>query len=363
MPGDRAMMRAMSLFDGTAHFNPLPWLQEKTLKALEDAARLVDLANEPDTTPWYAKTLKERATALIVRLAPVVVYVHGAGKEAANQEEWQGIARGGSFALGAWCKRWDIANPAAVALGALAEEREEAEADEKALTAEQPIAEASPGGGRRLSIYGAVTGTLIHADLSEPARRLMLWVLSRLWLSEHDDTAVVSRRFLPGDIGCSAEDTAAAYRMLSERRMLERVDGLKGVGPDSLALRVIVEGLNESKHPAEFREETFGFPGQFIDGKPTIANILTVPLPEHLGAALARWFGRATDDETGALAKHLQAVLDAGRALVEKVELRGGTDTPFLSVRLRQLMGDSDEDLRRVLVHAAEAWLRTRVVT
>jgi len=44
----------MSVFEG---FPPGPWLAEKTLAALELAASLVDLANEPDTTAWYRKTL------------------------------------------------------------------------------------------------------------------------------------------------------------------------------------------------------------------------------------------------------------------------------------------------------------------
>jgi len=357
------MMGAMSIFDQTSTFNPLPWLQEKTFRALEDAARLVDLANEPDTTPWYAKTLKERATGLIGRLAPVVVLLHGADKQAADQDAWKPIADRGSFALAAWCKHWDIADPSEVAMGAIAAERGADESDAKAEEIEQPVTEASPDSMRRLSIYGTVTGMLIHSDFSEPARRLVLWTLSRLWLSEFDDVAVVSRRFLPSDIGCSAEETASAYRLLCERGLLERVDGLKGVGPDSLALRVVVSGVNESKHPAEFREEQFGFPGQYIDGQTTLGNILLVPLPENLGAALARWFGRASSDDLDALAAHLQGALGAGRAHVEKVELRGGDDQPFLQVRLRQRLQDDEADLQKALVEAARGWLRARVVT
>lgn len=38
--------------------NPVPWLIEKTAIALGEAARLVDLANEPDTNAWYREALE-----------------------------------------------------------------------------------------------------------------------------------------------------------------------------------------------------------------------------------------------------------------------------------------------------------------
>lgn len=52
--------------------NPVPWLIEKTAIALGEAARLVDLANEPDTNAWYRQALKAAAFPVIGRLAPVV---------------------------------------------------------------------------------------------------------------------------------------------------------------------------------------------------------------------------------------------------------------------------------------------------
>ena len=49
----------MSILDEDSPLDPNPWLQEKSLAALQEAARLVDLANEPDTTSWYERKLKE----------------------------------------------------------------------------------------------------------------------------------------------------------------------------------------------------------------------------------------------------------------------------------------------------------------
>lgn len=40
----------MSIFDQTSGLDPTDWMREKSLAALEIAVKLVDLANEPDTT-------------------------------------------------------------------------------------------------------------------------------------------------------------------------------------------------------------------------------------------------------------------------------------------------------------------------
>ena len=48
-------------FDPDDPKNPFPYLAEKSLIALQEAARLVDLANEPGTAEWYAQELRGRA--------------------------------------------------------------------------------------------------------------------------------------------------------------------------------------------------------------------------------------------------------------------------------------------------------------
>jgi len=166
----------MSIFDKKSGFDPRPWLKEKTLACLRDAAELVDLANESDTTPWYSRRLRRAASPLIGRLAPMALLVHGA------------------------------------------------------------------------------------------ARKLLLFLMSRLRYSPHPDIAWVSKRFLPVDIGANAEDTTTGYRVLYEQEFIERVDALSAQRPEGLALRLIVEGSNDRKHTTPYREETFGYPGARIDG-------------------------------------------------------------------------------------------------
>jgi hypothetical protein len=81
----------MSIFNPDSPLNPGPWLQEKVLVVLQVATKLIDLANERDTTPWYRRKLKDLGGQLVSRLAPIVALVHAAGDEAASTDEWRPI--------------------------------------------------------------------------------------------------------------------------------------------------------------------------------------------------------------------------------------------------------------------------------
>ncbi len=110
------------------------WLQEKTLRALQSAVSIVDIANEPDTTAWYKRKLLSHAESIIARLAPVVALLYGAESTAADSEEWQAMLEGGSFALAAWCRKFKIADPHDLGKGSLRHLRAVEEDDEKAHT-------------------------------------------------------------------------------------------------------------------------------------------------------------------------------------------------------------------------------------
>ena len=118
----------MSIF---SVFDPTNWLREKTLLALQASVRLVDLANEPDTTPWYRRKILGIAEHLITRLLPIVAFVFCTDEEAAQDKHSRRILKSGSFALGAWCKKWEIANPVEVAMSSIAESRSDEEIEEK----------------------------------------------------------------------------------------------------------------------------------------------------------------------------------------------------------------------------------------
>jgi hypothetical protein len=92
-----------------------PWLQEKSLAALKEAAKLVDLANEPETADWYAKTLRRRGESLVASLLPVVSTLFEADDEAMIPEQVSAVSEGGSFALAKWCKQNRVGDPRDIA--------------------------------------------------------------------------------------------------------------------------------------------------------------------------------------------------------------------------------------------------------
>lgn len=106
-------------------------MREKPLAALEIAAELVDLANEPDTTTWYEKNLKRIAESLIARLLPMTALVYGVGVEAVEHDQWKRIAEGGTFALTRCCRQWKIANSYHFSESVTAKNRDAGETAEK----------------------------------------------------------------------------------------------------------------------------------------------------------------------------------------------------------------------------------------
>jgi hypothetical protein len=352
----------MSIFDGHPGMNPLPWLQEKTLHAIKVAAHLVDLANEPDTTPWYAKELRHRAGLLIGSLAPVVALLHQAGQDAASHEQWEAVVERGSFALAAWCKKFDIANPIEREFNLLAQERD---ADEQEAKRAEPEAEERDEGqderalARKLGIYSYLTLRLVHSDLTEAARRVLLWALSHLELSESADVVALSKRFLPTDVGLTPEETSEAYRLLWEQGFISRVED-RNASPETLLVRLLLGQVNESKHPLPYKEEQFGFPGARIGGRRTVGNIIMVPLPDSLGKAAARW--QFSDADVISLQKMLQRDVGEDRVYIEEVRIEAVEGAAGLCVRLRHTWDEEDHAIEEALRVAAVRWVRERMV-
>ncbi len=350
----------MTIFD--SGLLELPYLQEKTLRALEDAARFVDLANEPDTTKWYANRLRELASPSVAHLMTVVAHVYQAGAEAAGAEHVEAILKGGTFALARWSKQFKIVDPTRAAFAPFAPARSDEEIEEKAEAVPDAVisAEDAHALDLRLEVCGAMARAMLHADLSDVCKRILCWLVMDLTRSSFADIVVVSRKFLPGDIDRTAEETAAAYRTLYERGLVERVDGLPNLGDDAIALRLVAAGLNGSKHPAPFREEGFGYPGARIAGKRTMGNELWVYPSEALAKAAERWL--AQDDELVSLHKAMQCALGEDRAYVETVS-RGSTERgPVLRVRLRFPFEADEAEIGAELKAAADAWIRALVI-
>jgi hypothetical protein len=345
----------MSIFDKRSEFDPGPWLREKTLACLREVAQLVDLANEPDTTTWYARRLRRAASALVGRLGPVTLLVHGANQKAVEGSEWNTIAEHGTLALAAWCDRWGIADAKFIALP----DDDDDDDDKDAAPEDRPDVDddLTRTLDRRLELMALLCRRMLNEELSEPARRLLLFLMGHLGHSRHADIVLVSRRFLPGDVGLSPEDAHAAYRALYAQGFVERVDALTEGQEDALALRLLVADFNDRKHTAPFPGERFGFPGARVAGKPTIGNVLDVLLSRLLQRSLRGWPALG-DDDRAVLRRSLQDAVGEQRAYIEDATIVSGDDDLRMEVKLRLPLEESDDELGALLAPAAEAWLR-----
>lgn len=325
----------MSIFDRSAPFNPLPWIREKTLAATADAARLVDLANEPDTTAWYSRALREHASRLLGRLVPLTVLVHDAPGEAAEGDAWQPIVERGSLALARWMKDSGIEDwPAQVGLT----EPRDGDQDDKSEVIEPEIISAEDQRAvlHKLEIYASLCRRMLREELEPGAQRLLLWLLGDLYLSPLADVVAVSRRFLPGDLGLQHDETLAAYRSLYEKGFIERVDHLPNLRPEALALRLLVPGWNESKHAAPYRPEVFGFEGDFVAGQRTIPGQLSLGLEDHRRRILERWGAKELlaglrDTANPKLHDHAMMITDLKLSTAGEPRLRASIRHPLAS--------------------------------
>ncbi len=356
----------MSVFSGL--FDPTAWVQEKTLSALKIAVHLVDLANEPDTTTWYRRKLLYLAEHLIHDLAPLAALLHGAGQKAADQEEWGAMLESGSFALGKWCKKWKIGRSSFVAGGSLVDLRtvEEGEAKAQELPSPDFNGDETDALDMKLQIYSSMSRRLLYDGLPAAAHRLLLFLMGKLWLSDVPDQVLVSRRFLPTDIGVmTPAEALEAYRMLYERGWIERVE-LKDVDErdDRLCLRLVVEDLNDSRHAQPYRQEKFGFPGARIDGKVTTGQMKSVELPKKLSTMLGRWFKEP--QELTDLRDQLQAKIGDKRIFVERGEvfLRQSEEgaEPVLRVQFRFPIDADMKELEEEVEQFSTQWLKEKLV-
>ncbi len=353
-------LETMSIFSD--EFNPVPWLREKTLLALQSAASLVDVANEPDTTSWYKRKLLTSAEQLVDRLIPVVAYLYQTGSAAADREEWETVLEGGSFSLATWCKKWKVADPTDIGRGSLRHLRTVEEDEEKSeeLSQEPFDGDLQQAQDLKLQIYSYMTRRLVQDQLTSEAQRVLLWLLSNLWLADPPDIVCISKRFLPTDVDISPEQAASGYKELYGRGFVERVDHGGDDRPDHLSLRLVIEGRNDSRHAPEFREETFGFPGARIAGKVTSGQVKELQIPDVYSAILVHWF--KNDQEMIELHDSLQASLGEDKVYIEHAEFTLEDEKPRLLIHFRYPI---DADLHRLemeLTEHAEAWFKSRVV-
>lgn len=348
----------MTIFDSTSGWDSTEWLREKSLAALETAVRLVDLANEPDTTPWYRKNLKHIAEHLIARLVPMTALFHGVGQAGVTPEEWKGIVERGTFALTKWCRKWKVANPYHFSVELEAKEREQDEIDEKNQVTQAEIEKNGNDRALKLGIYSHMALKMLHRDLTEPAKRLLSWALFHLYTSEYSDIVVLSKIFLPTDIGCTPEETLDGYRLLYEKGLIEKVD-LADIIDEAIAIRLVEEGINDSKHALPYQAEVFGRKGLRIQGKNTTGNIFRFDFDKGLTKYL-EWLKRS-EDKLEQFREYLQQAIGTDNAYIEDVRVLLGPDrtnnTAALEIEIRYPLEADDRIIEGVLQSYSKKWL------
>jgi hypothetical protein len=356
----------MSIFDRTSGFDPTDWMREKSLAALEIAAKLVDLANEPDTTAWYEKNLKRMAKNLIARLLPMTGLLYGVGAEAVEPDQWEGIAERGTFALTKWCRQWKVANPYHFSEGVTAKKREEGETNEKRQAVEPNILkrEDEHGPTLALEIHHHMAFQMLYGGLNDQAKSLLAWALFNLGTSEYADIAVLNKKFLPTDIAFSPEQTSEGYRQLYQKGLIEKVEGLDIID-EAIAIRLVVDGINDSKHAAPFQEVAFGRPGLRIQGKPTTGNIIQLTFDKHHNKYL-EWIA-CSQEKIRQMHGALQQKLGSDHVYIENVRIAPAADKTdnkrILEIQYRYPFDIDDRQMELQLKSTAEKWIKASIVS
>ncbi|BBO87133.1 hypothetical protein [Desulfosarcina ovata] len=356
----------MSIFDRTSGFDPTDWMREKSLAALEIAVKLVDLANEPDTTTWYEKNLKRMAEHLIARLLPMTALLHGTEAKAVELDQWKGIVEKGTFALTKWCRQWKVANPYHFSESVTASKRDGDETTEKRQAVEPTILtnDYEHSLTLELEIHHHMAYQMLYGGLNDPAKSLLAWALFNLGASEYTDIAVLNKNFLPTDIGCTPEQTSEGYRLLYQKGLIEKVEGLNIID-EAIALRLVVEGINDSKHALPFQEVAFGRPGLRIQGKPTVGNIVQLTFDKHHNKYL-EWMA-CSQEKIRQLHEALQQSIGSDYVYIENVQVVTTADKTdnkcILEIQYRHPFDKDDRLMEDQIKTAAEKWIKASVVS
>ncbi len=348
----------MSIF--TSEYNPTAWLQQKSLMLLEVTTELVDIANAPDTTVWYAKNLKRIAANLLSMLIPMTALFYGLGEDPVKREEWIDIAEKGTFALTRWCRKWGVANPYHLVESVIAKTSSPEEYEEKREKIAPEVKTVKDEGAQELKllIFGRMAICMLDDDLGRTAQKLLAWALFHLETSEYADVVVLNKAFLPTDIGCTAEETSEGYRRLYQRGLIEKVDGIDLLS-ESIAIRLVVNGVNDNKHAPVFEEESFGRKGIRIGGVATTGNMIPVFFRGQQRKYM-EWL-KASPEKFIQIKDHLQATMGEDRVFVEDVQISlevGQRDESTLDVMVRYPLNFDDAAMEKEIGSLVRDWIK-----
>jgi hypothetical protein len=212
---------------------------------------------------WYRQALKAAAYPMIGRLAPVVAVLCDRPETANEPHKWEAITQGGTPALHAWIAEHGLEHDIGDCVGSTGPRLStpHAVAHDRAERIEKPPipADVANRAGIQARLLSSCARWLFRHEPADPARRLLLWIMTHLEGGEYVDVITLSRTFLATDIAATSAETTDAYRTLCEAGVLERADYLPAPeNPDCFRVRVALLGDNETKYPRPYQPEVFG---------------------------------------------------------------------------------------------------------
>ena len=134
-----------------------------------------------------------------------------------------------------------------------------------------------------------------------------------------------------------------------------------------IALKLVVEGMNDSKHPRQYDEnEVFGHPGIRIGGEFSTGNIFIIKFDGKLNKALSWLYGDSKKlDE---LKLFLQNEIEKNKVYIENIEVqiqdkehfkeRDKAQIPYLTVRVYYPIEANDSSIESEIKILAEKWVK-----
>lgn len=220
------------------------WVREKVGLVLEEIARLADIAKDPQTPPWYKRNLRQPLVSAFGNGLKVLLWSYG------RTEDWtpelsKRPTEHGTLGLASLLNELGIEHQLRVGEPTVApddeDDREPATHDEPSRPSDDPWSMPT-----RQWVVRMTFQRLADERISANARRLLSWIAYHLAMSDHADVAFLVRKFIARDVGLSDADGDAALEELVERGCVREERTLSD--ERRLALRVVVEGLNDPRH-------------------------------------------------------------------------------------------------------------------
>lgn len=224
------------------------WVQEKLGNVLEALGGIADIAKDPETPAWYKRNLRQHLHRAFGDGLKVLLWSHDRTEDW-NLEAIRQPTEHGTLGLAALLNEMKV--PHHLSTGVPSFDPEDDDDREPPNPPEAPQKSADPWADPiRQAVMRHVTSRLADRGrgLAESEARLLGWIAYHVTTSEYADIGLLTPEFLGSDVGLSKEDGAAALQGLIDKKIVEKVPELEGIELRRLALRIVVEGLNDRQH-------------------------------------------------------------------------------------------------------------------